>query len=171
MEEYKQLRSKSVSFESKIKSLITAINFSCVGNVSKVYKDGKRIDVTLPYLTVNNTPIEIKGVEVLRPGTHKVKVLYTPEVGDAVIVFAMQNYKQSMQYGQTPLPKSQCPYFDLYGNTTMKALLVQTNEENTEALNIDIKDDQVTIDVPSSISTVNINATKVNINDGHLTVE
>lgn len=170
MENYRALRSQQVSFDNKIKGLITAIRFSCIGSVKSVYAEGKRIDVVLPYLTVNNEPIILKGIEVLRPGTHKVKITYTPEIGDAVIVLAMQNYNGSTKFAPTPLPQNQCPYFDLYGNTTMKALLVQTNEENTDALNvtIDIKNKEVTIDYPNA--TVNLNCKVLKVNDTQLTV-
>lgn len=170
MEEYRNARSTQVSFENKIRSLITDIRFSCIGNVSKVYAKGKRVDVVLPYLTVNNEPITLKGIEVLRQGTHKVRITYTPEVGDAVIVLAMQNYNGSTKFAHTPLPKDQCPYFELYGNTTMKAILVQTNEENTDALNvnIDIENKEVNIDYPDA--TINLNCKVLKVNDTQLTV-
>ena len=170
MEDFRTVRGTQVSFENKIRSLITDIRFSCVGNVSKVYAEGKRVDVVLPYLTVNNEPITLKGIEVLRQGTYKVKITYTPEVGDAVIVLAMQNYNGETKYAPTPLPKDQCPYFELYGNTTMKAILVQTNEENTDALNvaIDIENKEVTIDYPDA--TVNLNCKVLKVNDTQLTV-
>ena len=170
MEDYRNVRSTQVSFENKIRSLITDIRFSCIGNVSKVYAEGKRVDVVLPYLTVNNEPITLKGIEVLRQGTHKVRITYTPEVGDAVIVLAMQNYNGSTKFAHTPLPKDQCPYFELYGNTTMKAILVQTNEDNKDALNvaIDIENKEVTIDYPDA--TINLNCKILKVNDTQLTV-
>ena len=152
MEDYRSIRGQQVSFENKIKSLITEIRFSCIGSVKLVYAEGKRIDVVLPYLTVNNEPIVLKGIEVLRPGTHKVKITYKPEIGDAVLVFAMHNYNGNTQFSPTPLPKDQCPYFELYGNTTMKAILVQTNEVNENAININIEDTSIDITCPSSIS-------------------
>lgn len=152
MEDYRNVRSTQVSFENKIRSLITDIRFSCIGNISKVYAKGKRVDVVLPYLTVNNEPITLKGIEVLRQGTHKVKITYTPEIGDAVIVLAMQNYNGSTKFAHTPLPKDQCPYFELYGNTTMKAILVQTNEDNANAINIKVNDTQLEIECPVSVS-------------------
>ena len=185
MENYRALRSEQVSFENKIRSLITEIRFSCIGNVSKVYAEGKRIDVILPYLTVNNEPITLKGIEVLRYGTHKVKISYTPEVGDAVIVLAMQNYNGTTQFSPTPLPRDKCPYFELYGNTTMKAILVQTNEDNEDAINISVNNTDVEVTCPGTITVncesdvtidasnvnVNLNAKKFSVNDTSLTVE
>lgn len=184
MEDYRALRSQQVSFDNKIKGLITNIRFSCIGSVKSVYSEGKRIDVVLPYLTVNNEPIVLKGIEVLRPGTHKVKITYTPEVGDAVIVLAMQNYNGTTKFNSTQLPQNQCPYFELYGNTTMKALLVQTNEENKDAINISVEDTEIKITCPEKVTIncnadVTINASDVNValkakkfsvNDTQLTV-
>lgn len=185
MENYRNLRSQQISFDNKIRGLITNIRFSCIGSVKSVYAEGKRIDVVLPYLTVNNEPIVLKGIEVLRPGTHKVRITYTPEIGDAVIVFAMQNYNGSTKFAPTPLPKNQCPYFDLYGNTTMKALLVQTNEDNEESISIAIDDTKIDITCPDTVTlncnadvTINasdvnvaLNAKKFSVNDTQLTVE
>ena len=170
MEDYRSVRGQQVSFENKIRSLITDIRFSCIGNVSKVYAEGKRIDVTLPYLTVNNEPITLKGIEVLRQGTHKIKVKFIPEIGDAVIVLAMQNYNGKTEFKPTVKPKEQCPYFELYGNTTMKAILVQTNDTNSDALNITIdgKNNEVTIDYPKA--TINLNCKTLKVNNTQLTV-
>lgn len=186
MEEYERLRKNNISVDNIIKGLITNIRFSCIGNVSKVYGKGKRVDVTLPYMTVNNEPIVLKGAEVLRPGTHKVRVVYTPEIGDVAVVFAMQNYYSSGVFGSLPKPKDQCPFFDKYGNSTLKAILVQTNEDNEEAVQISIEEKvsivcnkEINIDLKNS-SSVNVNcpdadvklkAKSVDINDGHLTVD
>jgi hypothetical protein len=52
----------------------------------------------------------------------------------------------------------------------MKAIVVQANTSNSDALTIAIKDNEVTIDVPDSITNVKINAKKIDINNGHLTV-
>ena len=168
METYERLRKNNVSLDNAIKNIITSIHFSCIGNVSKVYGNGKRIDVTLPYMTANNEPIVLKGAEVLRPGTHKVRVTYTPEVGDVAIVFAMQNYYKSGSFGTTPQKMQQCPFFDKYGVSTLKAILVQTNEDNDEAVHIDIGE-KITIDCPNI--EVELNAKSLNVNNGHLTVD
>lgn len=186
MEEYERLRKNNISIDNIIKGLITNIRFSCIGNVSKVYGKGKRVDITLPYMTVNNEPIVLKGAEVVRPGTHNVRVTYEPEVGDVAIVFAMQNYFPSGMFGALPKPENQCPYFDKYGNATLKAILVQTNEDNEKAVHIDIGekisivcDKDVAIDLKKSSSVtincpdaeVSLKAKSVDINDGHLTVD
>ena len=186
MEEYERLRKNNISLDNIIKGLITNIRFSCIGNVSKVYGKGKRVDVTLPYMTVNNESITLKGAEVVRPGTHNVKVTYSPEVGDVALVFAMQNYFPSGVFGALPKPKDQCPFFDKYGNATLKAILVQTNEDNEKAVQIDIGEKvsivcnkEIDIDLENSSSiTVNcpnadvsLNAKSVDINNGHLTVD
>lgn len=169
MEDLYTLRGNNVSVDNKIKSLITAIHFNCIGNVSKVYAKGFRVDITLPYLNVNNKPIVLKGVEIVRPGTHKIKINYTPEIGDVALVFATQNYNGSGKFAQPVLPKDQCPYFDPYGDCTLKAILVQTNEDNPSAINIDIEDTNITVSCPSSL-TVNCKSTaEVNI-DGASTV-
>lgn len=170
MEQFERLRASCSSLDNKVKSVITALHFGCVGNVSTVYSEGKRIDVTLPYKDSNGDNVVLKGVEVLRPGTHKVKVVYTPEKGDLALVFAMQDLYIEGKFNNTPLPMEQCPAYDRYGDITLKAILVQTNEYNSDALNIEVKDSEVNVTCNSN-QTVNIKAKQVNINNGHLTVD
>ena len=86
------VRQRAIPLEVKIRTLVKDIRFNVVGTVSKVNDDGTRIDVTLPYLDCNMQPIVLKGIEVLRPGTHAIIIKYKPVVGDVALVFAMQDY-------------------------------------------------------------------------------
>lgn len=185
-----RLREKTIPFEVKLKRLIASMHLNCIGIVADVNSDGSRIDVNLPYLDCNNKPVTIKGIEVLRPGTNLVKIKIKPEIGDVVLLFAQQEYWSEVQFARQPLPKTVA--FDAYNDNTIKALLVQTNEENKDATLIDVKEDTIEITAPlkttivckdevsitckasvavdASDQEVSLTASKVTIND-HLTVE
>ena len=192
------VRQRAIPLEVKIRTLVKDIRFNVVGTVSKVNDDGTRIDVTLPYLDCNMQPIVLKGIEVLRPGTHAIIIKYKPVVGDVALVFAMQDYWVEGQFDHQP--EKQSVKAEPYSNVTMKAILVQTNEDNSDATIIDVKDDEIAITAPlktnitckdaititaesttkitckadvtvdASSKNVVVKAAKVSIND-HLTVE
>ena len=140
------IRQRTIPLEVKIRTLVKDIRFNVVGTVSKVNEDGARIDVTLPYLDCNMQPIVLKGIEILRPGTHNIIVKYKPVVGDVALVFAMQDYWAEGQFDHKP--EEQSVKAEPYSNVTMKAILVQTNEDNSEATIIDIKEDEIAITAP-----------------------
>lgn len=192
------VRQRAIPLEVKIRTLVKDIRFNVVGTISKVNDDGTRIDVTLPYLDCNMQPIVLKGIEVLRPGTHAIIIKYKPVVGDVALVFAMQDYWVEGQFDHQP--EKQSVKAEPYSNVTMKAILVQTNEDNPDATIIDVKDDEIAITAPlktnitckdavtitaesttavtckddatvdASGKNVVVKAAKVTIND-HLTVE
>ena len=147
-----RLREKNIPFEVKLKRLITSMHLNCIGIVADVNSDGTRIDVNLPYLDCNNKKVTIKGVEVLRSGTHLVKVKVKPEVGDVVLLFAQQDYWAEVKFNQQPTPKKIA--YDAYNDNTIKALLVQSNEDNEDATLIDIKDDEIEITAPLKTTIV-----------------
>lgn len=153
-----RLREKAIPFEVKLKRLITSMHLNCIGIVADVNADGSRINVNLPYLDCNNKTVTIKGVEVLRPGTNLVKIKIKPEVGDVVMLFAQQDYWAEAKFAQQPTSKKIA--YDAYNDNTIKALLVQTNEANDDATNIEVTDEEIKINTPL----------KININN-HLTVE
>lgn len=160
-----QLRNKSIPFEVKLKYLVQDLRFSLVGTVSKVNSDGTRVDVTLPYLDCNLKPIIFQGIEVLRPGTHDLLIKYRPKVGDVAIVLSMQDYWLESKFNQQP--EKQSVQAEPYSNVTMKAILVQTNEDNANATIIELTDETLNIKTPLN---VNVTCDKLTIND-HLTVE
>ena len=123
------VRQRAIPLEVKIRTLVKDIRFNVVGTVSKVNDDGTRIDVTLPYLDCNMQPIVLKGIEVLRPGTHAIIIKYKPVVGDVALVFAMQDYWVEGQFAHQP--EKQSVKAEPYSNVTMKAILVQTNEDRS----------------------------------------
>ena len=140
------VRQRAIPLEVKIRTLVKDIRFNVVGTVSKVNNDGTRIDVTLPYLDCNMQPVVLKGIEILRPGTHNIVIKYKPVVGDVALVFAMQDYWVEGQFNHQP--EKQSVKAEPYSNVTMKAILVQTNEENTDATILDVKEDEITITAP-----------------------
>ena len=144
------VRQRAIPLEVKIRTLVKDIRFNVVGTVSKVNDDGTRIDVTLPYLDCNMQPIVLKGIEVLRPGTHAIIIKYKPVVGDVALVFAMQDYWVEGQFDHQP--EKQSVKAEPYSNVTMKAILVQTNEDNSDATIVDVKDDEITITAPLKTS-------------------
>lgn len=160
-----QLRNKSIPFEVKLKYLVQDLRFSLVGTVSKVNSDGTRVAVTLPYLDCNLKPITFQGIEVLRPGTHNLLIKYKPKVGDVAIVLSMQDYWLESKFNQQP--EKQSVQAEPYSNVTMKAILVQTNEDNDDATIIELTDETINIKTPLN---VNVTCDKLTIND-HLTVE
>lgn len=165
-----RMRRNAMSSDNIIKEVVFKHTFIAVGNVSKVYSKGARVDVTLPVLSADNLPTVYPGIEVLRPGTQNIRVEYEPKVGDVAIVFTAKNYYPSVEYGKRPVGFDVEPYYADYDIPNMKAIIVQTNVSNSDALTIAIKDNEVTIDVPDSIANVKINAKKIDINKGHLTV-
>ena len=140
------IRQRTIPLEVKIRTLLKDIRFNVVGTVSKVNDDGTRIDVTLPYLDCNLQPIVLKGIEILRPGTHAIIIKYKPVIGDIALVFAMQDYWVEGQFNHQP--EKQSVKAEPYSNVTMKAILVQTNEDNSDATIIDVKDDEIAITAP-----------------------
>lgn len=176
------IRQRAIPFEVKLKSLIQDIRFNVVGTVSKVYDEGKRVDVTLPYLDCNMKPIVLAGIEVLRPGTHAITIKYSPEVGDVALVFAMQDYWVEGMFSHQP--EKQSVKAEPYSNVTMKAILVQTNEDNEDATIVEVAEDAINITAPfpvnitckdavtidASDQEVSLTCSKCTIND-HLTVE
>lgn len=160
-----RLREKTIPFEVKLKRLITNMHLNCIGIVAEVNKDGSRVNVNLPYLDCNNKTVTIKGIEVLRPGTNLVKIKIKPEVGDIVLLFAQQEYWAKVAFAQQPTAKTVA--FDPYNDNTIKALLVQTNEDNENATNIEVTDKEINIKTDLK---VNVTCNKLTIND-HLTVE
>ena len=140
------IRQRTIPLEVKVRTLVKDIRFNVVGTVSKVSNDGTRIDVTLPYLDCNMQPIVLKGIEILRPGTHNIIVKYKPVVGDVALVFAMQDYWPEGQFDHKP--EEQSVKAEPYSNVTMKAILVQTNEDNSDATIIDVKEDEIAITAP-----------------------
>ena len=192
------IRQRTIPLEVKIRTLLKDIRFNVVGTVNKVNDDGTRIDVTLPYLDCNMQPIVLKGIEILRPGTHAIIIKYKPVIGDVALVFAMQDYWAEGQFSHQP--EKQSVKAEPYSNVTMKAILVQTNEDNSDATIIDVKDDEIAITAPlktnitckdavtitaesttditckadatvdASNKNVVVKAAKVTVND-HLTVE
>ena len=140
------IRQRDIPLEVKIRTLVKDIRFNVIGTVSKVSEDGTRIDVTLPYLDCNMQPIILKGIEILRPGTHAIIIKYKPVVGDVALVFAMKDYWAEGQFNHQP--EKQAVKAEPYSNVTMKAILVQTNEDNSDATIIDVKDDEITITAP-----------------------
>lgn len=169
-----RLREKTIPFEVKLKRLIANMHLNCIGIVANVNEDGSRINVNLPYLDCNNKPVTIKGVEVLRPGTNLVKIKIKPEVGDVVLLFAQQEYWAEATFAQQPIAKNVAS--DAYNDNTIKALLVQTNEDNEDATNIEITDEEVNIKTALKVNVTvdgneaTITCDKLTIND-HLTVE
>lgn len=168
------IRQRAIPLEVKIRTLVKDIRFNVVGTVSKVNDDGTRIDVTLPYLDCNMQPIVLKGIEVLRPGTHAIIIKYKPVVGDVALVFAMQDYWVEGQFDHQP--EEQSVKAEPYSNVTMKAILVQTNEDNSDATTVEITDKALNIKTPLKVNvTVDgneaaVTCDKLTIND-HLTVE
>ena len=140
------IRQRTIPLEVKVRTLVKDIRFNVVGTVSKVNEDGTRIDVTLPYLDCNMQPIVLKGIEILRPGTHNIIIKYKPVVGDVALVFAMQDYWTEGQFDHKP--EEQSVKAEPYSNVTMKAILVQTNEDNSDATIIDVKEDEIAITAP-----------------------
>ena len=140
------IRQRTIPLEVKIRTLVKDIRFNVVGTVSKVNEDGTRIDVTLPYLDCNMQPVVLKGIEILRPGTHNIIIKYKPVVGDVALVFAMQDYWAEGQFDYKP--EEQSVKAEPYSNVTMKAILVQTNEDNSDATIIDVKEDEIAITAP-----------------------
>lgn len=140
------IRQRTIPLEVKLRTLVKDIRFNVVGTVSKVNEDGTRIDVTLPYLDCNMQPIILKGIEVLRPGTHNIIIKYKPVVGDVALVFAMQDYWAEGQFDHKP--EEQSVKAEPYSNVTMKAILVQTNEDNSDATIIDVKEAEIAITAP-----------------------
>ena len=140
------IRQRTIPLEVKIRTLVKDIRFNVVGTVSKVNEDGTRIDVTLPCLDCNMQPIILKGIEILRPGTHNIIIKYKPVVGDVALVFAMQDYWAEGQFDHKP--EEQSVKAEPYSNVTMKAILVQTNEDNSDATIIDVKEDEIAITAP-----------------------
>ena len=140
------IRQRTIPLEVKIRTLVKDIRFNVVGTVSKVNEDGTRIDVTLPYLDCNMQPSILKGIEILRPGTHNIIIKYKPVVGDVALVFAMQDYWAEGQFDHKP--EEQSVKAEPYSNVTMKAILVQTNEDNSDATIIDVKEDEIAITAP-----------------------
>lgn len=169
-----RLREKTIPFEVKLKRLIANMHLNCIGIVANVNEDGSRINVNLPYLDCNNKPVTIKGVEVLRPGTNLVKIKVKPEVGDVVLLFAQQEYWAEATFAQQPITKNVAS--DAYNDNTIKALLVQTNEDNEDATNIEITDEEVNIKTALKVNVTvdgneaTVTCDKLTIND-HLTVE
>ena len=169
-----RLREKTIPFEVKLKRLITNMHLNCIGTVAEVSADGSRVNVNLPYLDCNNKPVTIKGVEVLRPGTHLVKVKIKPEVGDVVLLFAQQDYWAEAKFNHQPMVKTTAS--NAYNDNTIKALLVQTNETNDDATNIEITDKEINIKTPLKVNVTvdgneaTVTCDKLTIND-HLTVE
>ncbi len=169
-----RLREKTIPFEVKLKRLIANMHLNCIGIVADVNDDGSRIDVNLPYLDCNNKPVTIKGVEVLRPGTNLVKIKIKPEVGDVVLLFAQQEYWAEVTFAQQPSTKSVAS--DAYNDNTIKAILVQTNESNEDATNIEVTDEEINIKTALKVNVTvdgneaTVTCDKLTIND-HLTVE
>ena len=158
------IREQNIPLEVKLKTLVTDIKFHVVGTVKKVYPSGSRVDVVLPHLTCNMTPVILQGIEVLRMGTSKVQVKYKPNVGDVVIVLAMQNYWSAVKTNTVPA-KSEINA-QPYSTVTMKAILVQSNEESTDATVIEVSENAV--DINTSLD-VTLKCNKLTIND-HLEV-
>lgn len=174
MGDMRRIRDKAIPFEVKIKQLITAMHLNCIGTVAAVNDDGSRIDVNLPYLDCNGQIVSIKGVEVLRPGTHLVRIKVKPEVGDVVLLFAQQSYWSKVMFGHKPSKATtSC---NKYNDATIKALLVQTNEDNEDATNIEVTDEEINIKTSLKVNVVvdgneaTVTCDKLTIND-HLTVE
>ena len=169
-----RLREKTIPFEVKLKRLIASMHLNCIGIVADVNDDGSRIDINLPYLDCNDKPVTIKGIEVLHPGTNLVKIKIKPEVGDVVLLFAQQEYWAEVKFNSTPKRKD--VNSEPYNDVTIKALLVQTNEDNANATSIEITDEELNIKTPLKVNvTVDDNeaivtCNKLTIND-HLTVE
>lgn len=169
-----RLREKTIPFEVKLKRLIANMHLNCIGIVAEVSEDGSRVNVNLPYLDCNNKTVTIKGVEVLRPGTNLVKIKIKPEVGDVVLLFAQQDYWVETKFNQQPTPKNTAS--DAYNDNTIKALLVQTNETNEDATNIEITDEEINIKTPLKVNVTvddneaTVTCKKLTINN-HLTVE
>lgn len=169
-----RLREKTIPFEVKLKRLIANMHLNCIGIVAEVSEDGSRVNVNLPYLDCNNKTVTIKGVEVLRPGTNLVKIKIKPEVGDVVLLFAQQDYWVEAKFNQQPTPKTTAS--DAYNDNTIKALLVQTNEANEDATNIEITDKEINIKTPLKVNVTvddneaTVTCKKLTINN-HLTVE
>lgn len=169
-----RLREKTIPFEVKLKRIIASMHLNCIGIVADVNNDGSRIDVNLPYFDCNNKVVTIKGVEVLRTGTNLVKVKIKPEVGDVVLLFAQQDYWSEVAFAQQPTAKTVA--FDAYNDNTIKALLVQTNEVNENATNIEITNEEINIKTPLKVNVTvdgneaTVTCDKLTIND-HLTVE
>ena len=158
------IREQNIPLEVKLKTLVNDIKFHVVGTVKKVYPSGSRIDVVLPHLTCNMTPVILQGIEVLRIGTSKVQVKYKPNVGDVVIVLAMQNYWSAVKTNVVPAKSD--VNAQPYSTVTMKAILVQSNEEPTNATVIDVGDDTISIDTSLNVK---LKCNKLTVND-HLEV-
>jgi hypothetical protein len=169
MEEYRRLREKNVPTENKILSLFTAVHFSCIGHVNNVYKDGKRIDVILPYRNLSEEDVILRGIEVLQSGNKHIGITYTPEKGDTVLVFATQNYYPVSKSDDTVKSNKDCPYYKLYGDTNLKALLVRANTEEKQDVILKLEKDKLTlkskidISIETDASNVEIKADKANI--------
>ena len=146
------LRQKTIPIDVKLKNLVQKIKFSCVGTVSSVNSDGTRIDVTLPYLDCNMRPIKLKGIEVLRPGTHNIIIKYKPKIGDVALVISTQNCWLEAKYNRTPEQLS--TLFEPYSIPTMKAILVQTNEDNSDATTIEVTDKELKVTTPLKFTAV-----------------
>lgn len=144
------LRQNGISLDVKLANLIDSFKFNCVGTVQKVNTDGTRIDVVLPSLDANFKPLILKGIEVLRPGTRAVKVVYSPKIGDVALVFSQYEYWDSAKFANVPAPASVAA--SPYSEPTMKAILVQTNEENPAATLIEITDTDVNIKTPLALN-------------------
>lgn len=169
-----RLREKTIPFEVKLKRLIANMHLNCIGTVAEVSEDGSRVNVSLPYLDCNNKTVTIKGVEVLRPGTNLVKIKIKPEVGDVVLLFAQQDYWSEVEFNHQPMPKATAS--NAYNDNTIKAILVQTNETNDNATNIEVTDEEINIKTPLKVNVTvddneaTVTCNKLTIND-HLTVE
>lgn len=146
------VRQRAIPLEVKLRTLVKDIRFNVIGTVSKVNSDGTRIDVTLPYLDCNMQPVLLKGIEILRPGTHAITIKYKPVIGDVALVFAMQDYWVEGQFNHQP--EKQSVKAEPYSNVTMKAILVQTNEDNSDATIVEITEEELKITAPLKTTIV-----------------
>ena len=158
------VRQQSIPLEVKLKSLIQSYRFNCIGTVTEVSSSGDRINVVLPYLDSNLRPRIIKGIEVVRLGSHALEIKYKPVVGDVAFVFAFSDYVSSCIYNDSAKKKS--VHFDPYSNVTMKALIVHASDDKAKTT-ITIDDSEVTLDTDLELK---VNCNKVTINN-HLTVD
>ncbi len=154
-------RDKNLSQNTQVEDTVFKHLLIGVGTITKLYNNGRRADVTLPYLDVNMKPTVIKGIELLRIGTRKVSIFVEPSIGDNALLFATQHYVASLMFGS--LPKAELPNARNYSTATIKGIVVQPNLENetpAEAYMHIASDGKITMNAPSDVNlTIQGNAT------------
>lgn len=128
----------SASLSALLSNIVNSRNIINVGVITKVI-DENFINVRLYNTDINGNPIYVSAVRLLHIGTSKLKIKFTPAIGDTVLLLANRDFVEVLENNHEQKPAD--VMVEPYSKSTMQAILISPEEDDNNKTAITINED------------------------------